>query len=340
VSTRPDAARLRVEEVAERDALAAGEEEWWALLSDCPGASPFQSPAWLLAWWDHLGGEGLWTLRLRRGGELVGVCPLFVHTDPERGTRQVTFVGNGVTDRLDLLCRACDSLEAARAVALHLRESRDRWDALDLRDLPADSPLLAAAREIPGAAVEADGVSPALEQPPGAGSVEAVVPRRLAENLRYYRRRAAKEGPVRCEQATAETLDPLLDALFRLHAARWRSRGEPGVLADERVRRFHRAAAARLLERGLLRTYALYVGDRVAAVHHGMCSGRRAVYYLGGFDPELSALSPGTLVLGHALQRAIDEGAESFDFLRGRERYKYAWGATDRPGWRVRVEAA
>jgi CelD/BcsL family acetyltransferase involved in cellulose biosynthesis len=103
------------------------------------------------------------------------------------------------------------------------------------------------------------------------------------------------------------------------------------VLADERVQAFHREAAAGLLARGALRCYGLRVDDRLIGVYYGFADGRRAYYYIGGFDPACAALSPGTLVVAHAVEEAVREGARAFDFLRGREPYKYAWGATDRP---------
>ncbi len=54
-------------------------------------------------------------------------------------------------------------------------------------------------------------------------------------------------------------------------------------------------------------------------------------YYLGGFDPDYAALSPGALLVGHAIEAAVREGAVAFDFLRGREAYKRRWGARDTP---------
>jgi Acetyltransferase (GNAT) domain len=55
------------------------------------------------------------------------------------------------------------------------------------------------------------------------------------------------------------------------------------------------------------------------------------VIYLTGFDPALAQLSPGRLLVARALERAGDDGAFELDFLRGREPYKYEWGAVDRP---------
>jgi CelD/BcsL family acetyltransferase involved in cellulose biosynthesis len=58
---------------------------------------------------------------------------------------------------------------------------------------------------------------------------------------------------------------------------------------------------------------------------------RRWYDYIGGFDPQFSSLSPGSLLIGHAIEQAEAEGAAHFDFLRGAEAYKYRWGAVDEP---------
>lgn len=160
-----------------------------------------------------------------------------------------------------------------------------------------------------------------------------MIPARQVRNLRHTRNRALRAGAVEVEAATPGTAADLLEALFRLHAARWSERGEPGVLADPAVRAFHRHAVPALARAGLLRMYGLHIAGRLAAVHYGLGDARRAYHYLGGFDPELAPLGPGVLATGHAIGEALGQGAREFHFLRGRERYKYLWGAEDRPGW-------
>jgi CelD/BcsL family acetyltransferase involved in cellulose biosynthesis len=170
-------------------------------------------------------------------------------------------------------------------------------------------------------------------------TLDAVPPRRLRE-LRYLQRRAEREAAARIETATASDLEDGLDSLFGLHAARWRARGQDGVLASPDVQRFHRDAARRLLAAGLLRMYALRLEGRTAAVFHGFAARGRTYYYLAGFDPAFERFSPGTLAVGHAIQEAAREGAAEFDFLRGGEAYKYRWGARDRPCYSVRLGSA
>jgi len=167
----------------------------------------------------------------------------------------------------------------------------------------------------------------------GEGAWETAVPAKRLTCLRHERARAARMGAVETVDVGGEP-QRFLDELFRLHGARWEGRGEAGVLADARVRAFHREALPRLVEQGLARCWLLKIGGEVAAVHYGMANGREAFFYIGGFDPRFSAASPGSLLIGHAIAEAKREGSAEFHFLRGREPYKYAWGAQDRPNRR------
>jgi hypothetical protein len=67
---------LSTECVRDLGGLAALRPEWRALWRRCPAATPFQSPAWLLPWWRHLGGGELLAIAVRDGERLVGDGPL------------------------------------------------------------------------------------------------------------------------------------------------------------------------------------------------------------------------------------------------------------------------
>jgi CelD/BcsL family acetyltransferase involved in cellulose biosynthesis len=158
--------------------------------------------------------------------------------------------------------------------------------------------------------------------------------------LRVAERRLAEAGEVRVSRADASTVHEILDALADLHAARWRDRRQPGVLSDANVRAFHHDAAEGLARRGVLRLLCLSLAGRPVAVLYGFARGDRWYSYLDGFDPALADMSPGTVLVAHAMQQAIGDGQRAFDFLRGREAYKYAWGATDEHTYRLRVAPA
>jgi CelD/BcsL family acetyltransferase involved in cellulose biosynthesis len=324
---RRRAAPLRVDGLRGVDALRRLEPEWRDLWERSGDATPFQHPAWLLPWCIHLGSAPPLAFTLRRRGRLVGLALTQVRREADGDVMR--FLGAGVTDHLDVLLDPTLADGAVRTLASALLEWCDR---AELEQLRPSSPLLQSSLGEPRVCE----VAPVL---PLSARPDAVPPKRLRE-LRYLRRRAARESGARIQLASDGDLDAVLDALVALHAARWRARGEEGVLASTAVQRFHREAARQLLAAGMLRMYALRVDGAIGAVFHGFAAHARTHYYLSGFDPALERLSPGTLIVGHAIEEAAREGSREFDFLRGREAYKYRWGARDRPCYALRLCAA
>jgi CelD/BcsL family acetyltransferase involved in cellulose biosynthesis len=301
--------------------------EWSALWRRAPEATPFQSPVWLMAWWKHFGTGAPRVLTARTGDGLAGVLPLYGLREPS--CRKLLPIGIGLSDYIDALVDPV-AAEAGDALLATIADIPG-WQECHLPDLP-EGGVLHGARGPVGLAEERreSAPCPVLALPDGEAALDTVVPRKTLRDLRQAASRAEAAGGVRIDTADAATLPSMLDDLFRLHERRWRSRGEPGVLADPAVQAFHRDAARALAVEGMLRLYRMRIGERVAAVYYGFARGGRSYAYLGGFDPEMPRLSPGVLILLHAICTAIAEGCAEFDFLRGGESYKYAWGAVDR----------
>ncbi|WP_448203265.1 GNAT family N-acetyltransferase [Azospirillum sp. sgz302134] len=325
-----DATGIRIIAARSDAALEALAAPWAGLWRRVPDATPFQHPAWLIPWWRAFAHGDLWVLGLYRRVRLVGVLPLYREGD------RLLPVGVGVTDLLDALVEP----DVPLAPVLAAIPGLTGCGTVEFPALPPWSPLLRLDPP-PGWSAEggASDVCPVLPLPPTAGSLEAVLPAGQLRNLRHTARRAERAGGVTVETATPHTAGGMLEDLFRLHAARWSSRGEPGVLADPAVQSFHRAAVPALAQAGLLRMHRLRIGGRLAAVHYGLGDGRRSYYYLGGFDPDFAPQGPGVLAVGHAIAEALREGAAEFHFLRGREPYKYRWGAMDQPSMTQRFSA-
>jgi len=112
------------------------------------------------------------------------------------------------------------------------------------------------------------------------------------------------------------------------------------VLADAAVRAFHREMSAAMLDAGSLRLHGVTIDERIVAVVYGFAAREVLYLYLQGYDPTLAELSPGTLAVGFAVAEAAREGARAVDMLRGREGYKYRFGARDQVTYRRIVERA
>ncbi len=306
------------------DALQALAGDWRRLWLENAASSPFLAPEWLLPWWTVFGADArpvVATIR-RPEGTLAALLPLYAGREGK-----LLPLGVGVSDQAGvLLAPDAPPDAAARLVAASLAAAGPEIARCDLPELAPGDPLLAVPPP-PGWRAEYWRGAPC---PVLALAPEPAIPAGMRRDLRQARNRAARRGGWSVALVGASELTPALAELGTLHGARWSERGETGVLADERVQRFHRLSAPALHEVGLLLLARLLIGGRLGAMVHALVDPGRVHFYLGGFDPGQRYESPGTLLIGAILEHAADAGRQEAHFLRGAERYKYAWGAIDR----------
>lgn len=318
-----------IDKVVVRDVseLLAIESAWWLLWERCSRRTPFQSPGWLLAWYRAFRpGEPL-AFAFWSGARLVGIAPFYA----ERGEDGLHFrlFGTAVSDFLDVLVepgwedRVVDALEMALV-------EETGWSAIAFDELPSDAIALRL-KGLWACAVseQITATCPVLTLDSKA-SVESNFPLQMRRRLRRAHHRAARRGKVQFILADERAAQSTFDRLVDLHAARWRARGQPGVLAGEQIQQFHADVIKALYPRAVARLYELRIAGQTAAIYYGFYDAGRAYAYISGFDPSLASESPGSLLLAHVIADSISSGAYEFHFLRGSETYKYAWGAHDR----------
>ena len=309
--------------------------EWNNLYERCAEATPFQRPAWLLAWIDAFSPSNLLMLTIRDGDWLVGVGPLLIY--PRDGKRILAFAGGGVSDYLGLLCERGRESEVVQAV-LEWADACSNWDLLELTDIPANSSLLSVPL-FQSHICEHDMVS-VLHLPGNRGELLHAFSKRHRANLRNAASRLQRAGGGHIETATLETLSEFLDDLFRLHTTRWSLSGQPGVLHDESTHNFHRFSAPALLAQRVLEIHRLRIKGRTIAIIYSLKDRGTVSCYMQGFDPAYAALSPGTQLMFAVIEEAQEQGFRRFDFLRGQETYKQHWRAEAQPTYRISIHKA
>jgi CelD/BcsL family acetyltransferase involved in cellulose biosynthesis len=312
--------------------------EWDELWSRCPQATPFQRPEWMFSWMQVFQPREPLLVEFRRDGALVGLAPLLIY---ESGSdRVLAFMGGGVSDYLDVLFDPAVTAEAVQLfwdLVLQLGNGEHAWNTLNLTDVPGASCLLVhTGRQWPE---RIDNACPILTLPAAKDSKPAI-PFRQLRNLKNARNRLGRAGGGEIEVAGRETLESLLSSVFRLHGRRWQNVGQCGVVSDNTVQRFHRKVAPLLLEKGILRIYGLRVRQQYIASLYTLFGSEAAYCYLQGFDPDFAWFSPGTQIIGAAIEDAVKEGKRKVDFLRGREAYKYHWGTQDEPTFRIHASSS
>jgi len=318
-------------EVRVVDDFASLAGEWEKLHAS--SQSIFTSFDWLALWWKHYGkGRPLKILCARTGGALVGILPLYIDTAPmlRFPVRQLRLVGTGgdtFPDDLGPILLLGHENEAARALADAVLELPG-WDVLLLHDL---DPACAFTQAMSQAAKRAH--LPSLE-----GRSERIAFMNLAASWDDYLKSLHRDKRYRIKNirkklnaahpshffvwSDAATLDQGFDRLVFLHRKRWDQAGLSHAFVSPEYLGFHRDVMHACLKKDRLRLYCLEIDGQVGAMYYFYKLRDRVFLMQSGFDPDLSDVKPGQVLLGHVIEHAISEGHKVLDFLRGEHRYK------------------
>lgn len=315
------------------DAAKAGPflDEWDALAERL--AQPYAAPAWMLAWWRHLGaGDArLAIVVVREGGRVIGIAPCFSRT--VRGLPTVHLLGTG--HRVEPLAHPGFEAIVAEGIRDALQEIQPRPGAISLDVADAGSPwpaLLSRGRPRPSRLVVL-GTTSAPTLHTGGGTYEDWLESRTS-SFRAKRRRGRRElsraGAHPRLIVSADDIDPALDALIDLHVARWAPR-RATALSQSGMRRMLGDAAHDLLPRGRMRIWVLESAGRPICVQLFVTAGGETALWNGGFDEAWSRLSPGLETLVFAVEHAFAMGDRRIDFGGGPSLYKSRLATQDDP---------
>ena len=323
--------------------LPASRAQWNALVAAMPGSTIFQTYEWFECWWNAFGHDKeLFVITLWDGAALSAIAPLMIVR--RLGLRQLEFVGSPNGDYQNFVLGS-DPDRVLVSLATFLRDSRREWDALVLRNLPMDSITY---RRFPGLLASLGINSTDLEQERVACPT-IMVSSRPAETRqilqRYSMRRRIKAlqqaGDVTFRRCTThQEIDRELPRFFAQYVERRRGTAAAASFMRPEVTAFYSSLAHALLTNGWLHFSVLECGGRAAAFHLGFEYGGRLYWYKPSFDPALSRLSPGKVLLSHLVRDALERGLNELDFTVGAEAFKYRFADTQRTNANVRAFAS
>lgn len=246
-----------------------------------------------------------------------------------------------VCDYLDFIAPVEHAGATCRAVADFIAPLQ--WDKLELFSLREDS--IVRAHFIPQAKnsgmtvrEEQEDVCPQRDLPATWEDYLSLLDRTSRHELRRKMRRLAGEPGVSSETvASPDNIDKDTDDFLRLFLD---SREAKAEFLTPKMGEFFKDIARMAAQNGWLRLFFLIVsGARVAAA---MVFDVGDTFYLynSGYDKRFSHLSVGLLLKAQCIEAAISAGKKRFDFLRGREPYKYDLGGIDYPVYRCEITRA
>lgn len=311
--------------VSDPAALQTLQDDWRRLALRRGNA--FVTPEWFFTWFAHYGDEHEPVVSVVRhaDGVMAGIMPLALSTSTR--PRSLRFAGANLGDSFHPVALETDEETVAAATAAALPRLDRAWSTVVLDNIEVDArwpqELVSASPRRLAVMELRRGILPFISVG-GLGWEE--FQRQRSRKIRRERARCLRrleeshDVRFRCTQG-GETLDNDVATLFRLHDFRFGRQGGSS-LASERARAFLREFAAVTLARGWLRLCFLEIdGEPVAASYDLRVGGRHACYQ-SGFDPAWSRLGVGNVLEDHGIRLAVEEGAETFDFLFGDEEYK------------------
>ena len=337
---------VRVVEHHDAAALATLRPAWDELYREAGAVNPFLSWEWQHTFWRTFARRRpLWILEARDRGDRTAGLLVLVASPTIAMPRRWQLLTNGVTgtDALDVLARPAFAPAVRQALAHALAARLDRWDAIDLEDLPCGSPTIPALRR----ALEPRGAHLSVE--PRFVCPGFALRGTFAEHLARFRRRDTylrrrrwleKQPGYRVVVTTSPAEVPeALEDFLRLHHLRWDAEGGSDGIPRGVVEDFHREVAPLLAARGWLRLSRLFVDGRSVAAVYGIELGGRFYYYQSGMDPGWAPRSPGLVLIGHTVEDAYRRGLTDYDFLRGTEPHKLDWASDRRETCALRLRA-
>lgn len=138
---------------------------------------------------------------------------------------------------------------------------------------------------------------------------------------RFYER----SGPIVVQHADLViAAHGFLDEMAVLHQQAWTARGQPGSFARPFFRQFHRDLVAAGVPRGEVMLLKISSENTLIGILYNFVHGGRMSAYQSGFAYQAGEpqAKPGLTCHHRAIQFAMDQGIEIYDFLAGEDRYK------------------
>ena len=157
------------------------------------------------------------------------------------------------------------------------------------------------------------------------------------QKIRRYSRKLEVSDGVRIVECARETRDRDLDAFARFWETRWAERKSKkvGLLAKK-----YRRILEQGLEAGILHMPIMLDHGVPVAVHASFVDAEKhsVLFFVAGRDLLWNTVPAGLLLHAYSIRWAIENGFQTYELLRGNEKYKYSLGATETFVSCIRIE--
>ncbi|HEY9846486.1 MAG TPA: GNAT family N-acetyltransferase, partial [Candidatus Caenarcaniphilales bacterium] len=313
-----------------------------------PQAQFFLSWVWLSKWLEVL--EEPWFILAAKlsnhASEYVAFFPLKITINQQDGGdfyTELYMAGNSQSEYTGFICLPGYEEEVTTAFAEYIKQQLT-WSAFNLQDiLETDKRICLFLKSFSGDSFESSTLC--FQNPednidnyicpyiPLADEWDQYLQNSLGtstrQKIRHLLRKIEGSNEFYITHVNVDNLEHHIEILLKFWQTRWQSsKGAACRVLMERDRDILRHCFANQC----LYLPVLWKGDTpIGAIANFIDVSRKAIlFYMGSRDETVKNPPPGLVLHAYGIQYAIQNGFKVYDFLRGNEDYKFAFGAKER----------
>jgi len=330
----------KIKLVENKDELNSLKQDWSVLHSKSKNNSPFSTWEWVSNYEKILMGSNeklnLICMSNERE-ELIAVAPFVIKKERKYGLEFniIELIGGDgrlAADYMDIIVDPEYLEEVKRRLMNYLTGGTDiKWDLIRWSGILDDSKCWDIVRQLKNegyeSAEEAMDICPYIPLPNTWEEYLNTLSKKSRYNVRKKRRELEKEYKDSLFSVVGDeaSLAKAMEWTCQLHRKRMRMKGIDGFSTSSEFWTFQKEVAKEFLAQGWLFLGVLEVDGSPVSCQYGFRFNNKLFHYQTGLDPDYEKHSTGLISTGFMIENAVKEKLREYDFLRGREDYKFHW---------------
>lgn len=321
---------MRIEKICTLKELVEVRDEWNALVESSSQKSVFLTNEWFCTWFDSFGESYKLSVLLFRNknDHLSGAAPLM---ETSEGIKFIA--SHEVTDYCDFIIEQGREEDFFRTFLEYWKKEFEEKSCLHLINIREESPTLSV---LPRTADESDlkysvfetEVAPGLNLPLTYESYIKSLERKNRHELRRKKKKIDSQREFTHKRVNdPEGVSVNINIFMDLHKKSSSSKRE--FWQEKGMEKFFRTITALFAANGWIEFNVLYFQDDPAAVLLNIIYHDEILFYNIAFNSNYAPFSPGIYLFNQSIRQAIEDNLSRADFLRGKEKYKYYFGAKE-----------
>lgn len=326
------------------DSIRQIEKAWNNIFNENNHLEVFQSPEWVTHWYlQYRSAQEMFCIAFYNdSGEIIAIVPLAI----DHSTKLLHFAGRPLNDYNNIIVKKNNSSAKILSETLQIIGSVDGVehfivDCIDLNDKWLTSTDLTNLRD--KIFINNDDISVFVKLPSSYQEYLKTINSKKLKKFIYYEKRLFKHDKVEFNRLSLDSdISEFIIWFKKNKIINWRRSGQYNQilnqLKEDSFYTFLQVVIKKLLKKKQVIIPYIKIGNQLIASGIYYVFHKKVMKYIQSWDYEYKAYNPGTVLDWLMIRKSIEDNHTIFDFGRGEEGYKYAFGGENKHLLRVTIK--